>query len=81
MTRLAQIKKVALALPAKQRLRLVYDIWDSIIPEADAVTIPVSHRRLLERREREHAANPRDVMTWTEMKRRLVKRRARKRAS
>jgi putative addiction module component (TIGR02574 family) len=69
-----RIKQQALALRPAQRLRLVQDIWDSLVREPDVVRIPPSHRKLIDTRLAEHENDPRSTITLAELKQRVNKR-------
>ncbi|HEY1629162.1 MAG TPA: addiction module protein [Tepidisphaeraceae bacterium] len=69
----AQLKQQAIALNPQQRLRLVQDIWDSLVQEPESVRIPAAHRQLIDRRLAQHDANPDATITLAEAKNRLRK--------
>jgi putative addiction module component (TIGR02574 family) len=64
----AQIKRQVLDLDPAQRLRLVQDIWDSLVKEPQTVQIPKQHRKLVDQRVAEHDANPATAITLAHAK-------------
>lgn len=72
---LASILSAANQLSSDDRLRLVEAIWDGFDAETEPLPpISEAQRRELERRLREHEANPDDVVSWDEVKARLLAR-------
>ncbi|HVT87274.1 MAG TPA: addiction module protein [Tepidisphaeraceae bacterium] len=74
-----QIKQQALALKPQERLRLVQDIWDSLVEESASVRISEHHRRLINQRLAEHSQNPQAAITLAEAQSRIRKHLADKR--
>lgn len=71
---LASILSAANQLSSDDRLRLVEAIWDGLDDQGPLPPLTDAHRRELERRLREHEANPDDVVSWEEVKTRLLSR-------
>ena len=69
----AQIKHQVLNLDPAKRLRLVQDIWDSLVEEPDSVQIPKRHKRLIDQRIAEHDANPRSAIPLARAKAQIRK--------
>ena len=65
----------ALKLPVRERIRLAQELWDSIIPEAEADPdlLPLSEEQIqeLERRLAEHERDPGSAIPWEEVRDRL----------
>ncbi|HLP92346.1 MAG TPA: addiction module protein [Nostocaceae cyanobacterium] len=57
-----------LQLSIAERIQLVQDIWDSIILDADNVTISENQKQELERRLELYYQNPHQVSTWEEVR-------------
>jgi putative addiction module component (TIGR02574 family) len=70
-----------LRLPAAERLRLVEEIWDSLVLEPSSVPMPDWHRTELDQRLARHEADGDAVSTWDEVKTRLTTPRRRRRKS
>lgn len=68
----AMIKKQALALEPRARLRLVQDIWDSLVLEPEKVRIPGGHRRLIQQRVSAHEKSPALAISMKEARRRVA---------
>ena len=63
-TRIAEVRKSVLALPRRDRLELLADLWDSIGPVEAEVT---DNERNFARRElAEYRKNPGKVVAWAE---------------
>jgi putative addiction module component (TIGR02574 family) len=45
------------SLPVEQRILLVEDVWDSIRPQAERISVPASHRQELDRRAEKYKNN------------------------
>ncbi len=54
-----------------EKLRLVHDLWDEIDREADLTPLSDDQRAEVERRLREHEANPGKYQTWEEVRREI----------
>lgn len=70
-----------LQLPAAERLRLVEEIWDSLLLEPSSVPVPDWHRAELDRRLARHEADPGATRPWNEVKAGLTRPRTRRRKS
>ena len=60
-------------LSVPQRLQLVEDLWDSIAAVPDSVPVPEWQKEELDRREVEHLQNPAAVLSWEEVKERILR--------
>jgi len=63
-----------LTLSVKQRLELLEEIWDSIAADSEAIPLSLAQRRELDRRRRQHRANPSTTTPWAEARKRLQNR-------
>lgn len=70
---LTQVKQQALALSPIQRIRLVQDLWDSVIDKAQSAPVPLHHKRLIDQRLAAHEADPSGTISLAEAKRRVNK--------
>jgi putative addiction module component (TIGR02574 family) len=61
-------------LGVDERLTLVEEIWDSIAADSAAVPLTDAQRSELDRRIKEHEANPDDVVSWDKVKTGALKR-------
>jgi len=59
-------------LTVEEKLKLVDEIWASIDEETDALPLTDAQREEIERRLREHEADPEAALPWDEVKARLV---------
>lgn len=59
-------------MPISERIRLVEDIWDSIVEMPEAVEVPEWHRQELEQRLKKYHANPDIGSPWSEVKKRII---------
>lgn len=59
-------------LSVPQKLQLVEDLWDSIAAVPDSVPVPEWQKAELDRREAEHLRNPDAVLSWEEVKERML---------
>lgn len=64
------------ALPIEDRLRLVHEIWDGIAAEKPVIEPSGAQRQELDRRIAALEANPDDLISRDELRRRLQKRRS-----
>jgi len=46
-----------LEMPVEQKILLLEDVWDSILPDSRRVPVPESHRRELDRRFKKYEQN------------------------
>ena len=58
-------------LSLDERLRLLEELWDSLLPSIETMDIPQSHKDELERRIAAHEADPEAGSTWEEVRERL----------
>lgn len=58
-------------LTTHEKILLVEDLWESITPEAKALSVPESHQDELDRRLRRHEANPGKLLTLEELQERI----------
>ena len=63
-----------LNLSVKKRLELIEEIWDSIASDEQGIPLTTAQRRELDRRKREHLADPTRAVPWSEVHDRLRKR-------
>lgn len=59
-------------LSVAERMRLVEEIWDSIVEESDELEVPQSHLDELDRRLAAHRADPLAGSSWHDVKARLM---------
>ena len=55
-------------LTVEQRIALAEEIWESIEAESHPPLLTEAQRRELERRLRDHQANPDDLVPWEQIK-------------
>ncbi len=60
-------------MPLIERIKLVEDIWDSIVEIPDAVEIPEWHKAALDKRLELYRKNPEIGSPWAEVKRRIFR--------
>lgn len=60
-------------MPVEERIRLVEDIWDSIIELPESVAVPEWHKQELEKRLDAYHTNPTEGSPWHEVRERLRK--------
>ena len=63
-----------LTLSVKKRLELIEEIWDSLASNPEAIPLTSAQRSELDRRKREHRADPSAATPWSEVRDRLQKR-------
>jgi putative addiction module component (TIGR02574 family) len=61
-------------LGVDERLTLVEEIWDSIAADSAAIPLTDGQRSELDRRLKEHEADPDDVVSWDKIKTGALKR-------
>ena len=61
------------ALPLKQRIKLVEDLWDSIAAELDKQPVPEDVKAEMRRRRDEYVKDPSTGVDWDVTRRRLEK--------
>jgi len=62
------------SLSVADRLRLLEEIWDSLVETPDAVPVTDAQRKELGRRRRAHALNPSAAKSWAQVRARLRRR-------
>ncbi len=60
-----------LALPVRERIRLVELIWDSVVAEPEEMELPLEFKAELEKRLLEFEKNPEAGFSWDQVKSRL----------
>ena len=66
---LAQIKQQAMELEPAKRLRLVQDIWDSLVEEEpNSVQIPRRHKQLIDQSVAQHDSDPQSTISLAQAK-------------
>ena len=63
-----------LNLSVKERLELIEEIWDSLASEPQRIPLTSAQSRELDRRKREHIADPTAAAPWSQVRDRLQKR-------
>ena len=58
-------------LSVAERIVLVQEIWDSIAVNPQSVPLAEDLKQVLDRRRADLDANPKDVLTWEEIKARI----------
>ena len=61
-------------LSKPEKILFVEELWDEISLEDDGIPVPESHKRELERRQKNHRKKPGDVITLKELQTRIEKR-------
>jgi putative addiction module component (TIGR02574 family) len=61
-----------LQLSVAERIQLVEDIWDSIALKPDEFPITDAERQELDRRLMSYEENPDAVVSWSDLKKRLI---------
>ena len=61
-----------LKLPVPERLRIIEEIWESIVASPESLPVPESHRRELMRRLELHRQDPDAAEPWEEVRSRLL---------
>ena len=67
----ADLTKQALSLPLAERMRLVDELWESILLQADEVPLTDEQRAELDRRLARYEADPSTASPWDEVRARL----------
>jgi putative addiction module component (TIGR02574 family) len=62
-----------LQLSVAERIQLAEDIWDSIAAFPEAVELTEAQRQVLDQRLLSFAQNPKEGISWQELKRNLLK--------
>ena len=71
---MSTVPKEIQLLSVSDRLRLLEEIWDSLVETPEAVPVTDAQRRELARRRRAHARNPSAAKPWAEVRARLQRR-------
>jgi len=69
---MSKIKDI-LKLSVDERINLVQTIWDSIAAETEVSEISEEHKNILDKRLEAHQNNPRDIISWDEVKKNAKK--------
>lgn len=68
-TNLSEILQLSVA----ERIQLAEDIWDSIVPVPEALTLTDSQKAELDRRLLAYDRNPNEGISWDDLKKTLIK--------
>ena len=71
---MSTVSKEIQSLSVPDRLRLLEEIWDSLIETPEAVPVTDAQRKELARRRRAHARNPSAAKSWAQVRARLRRR-------
>ncbi len=63
-----------LTLSIPERIQLVEDIWDTIVPEAETLELSDPEKKIIDERLEAHRLNPESGASWEEVYKRIVKR-------
>ncbi|MEI6436423.1 MAG: addiction module protein [Bacteroidota bacterium] len=69
---MTEIKEI-LKLSIDERIHLVQTIWDSIAVDTQESEISEEHKKILDERLEAHKNNPKDVVSWEEIKKSVSK--------
>ncbi|MEA1051567.1 addiction module protein [Lamprobacter modestohalophilus] len=58
-------------MPVPDRLKLLEDLWDTLLADPDTLEMPDWHRAILDERLAGHRADPEAGTPWGEIRRRL----------
>ena len=67
--------ETVLKMPVERRILWVEDVWDSIRPGADQISVPESHKKELDRRFEKYQADPSELLTEQQLKESVASRR------
>ena len=59
-------------LPVQQRLRLLEELWDTLLADPEHIDIPDWHRTILDERLAAHRDEPDQGTPWEEVRQRLT---------
>ena len=62
-------------LSMSEKILLVEDLWDSIILDKSTMPVPKSHMKELDRRLKNYASNPKNLLSLEELQVRIEQRR------
>ena len=65
-----EVRKLSIA----EKIRLAEDLWDEVTTQEDELSIPRSHKKLLDARLAAHLKNPESAITLKEFRRQLADR-------
>jgi len=71
MSTAAQIKSEFSKLPVDDQLELLYELWDTLAQQPDALTLSEDQQRELDRRYERHLAHPEEAIPWDEVRDRI----------
>jgi putative addiction module component (TIGR02574 family) len=71
---MSTVRKEIQSLSVADRLRLLEEIWDSLVETPDAVPVTDAQHKEIARRRRAHARNPSATKSWAEVRARLRRR-------
>jgi len=60
--------KNVLKMPVERRILWIEDVWDSILPQANILPVPDSHKRELDRRFKKYAGDASALLTEKQLK-------------
>ena len=63
-----EIKKSFRELPLEERLRLLYELWDELSPNAASFDLTADEQAELEHRYEEHVRNPGSSISWEQVR-------------
>ncbi len=69
---MTEIKDI-LKLSIDERIHLVQTIWDSIAADTELTEISEEHKKILNERLEAHKNNPKDIVSWEEVKKSVKK--------
>jgi putative addiction module component (TIGR02574 family) len=76
LTRRVRLKEMSiteiLESSVEERLKVIGQIWDSIVEETEDLPLTEAQRVDLKRRLEEHRRNPQDVIPWEEAKAQIL---------
>ena len=67
MVKLESIKHLSVA----ERVRLVQDIWETLLPTAEELPLTDEQRDVIDRRLEEHRRDPASAIPWEEVRARI----------
>jgi putative addiction module component (TIGR02574 family) len=73
-TAMSTVRTEIRSLSVADRLRLLEEIWDSLVEMPEAIPVTDAQRKELARRRRAHARNPSAARSWAEVRARLKRR-------
>ncbi|MCB9731991.1 MAG: addiction module protein [Deltaproteobacteria bacterium] len=67
------IKREFSKLTVVDQLELLYELWDALAQQPDALTLSDEQKRELDRRYEHHLAHPEEAIPWEEVRDRLLR--------